>query len=73
MAVKADQLPALLSGSLAPVYLVAGAEPLLVQESRDLIIQAAQKQGFTERTVHEVTRKFDWGMLGEDAAALSLF
>ena len=73
MMVKADQLPALLSKSLAPVYLVAGAETLLVQESRDLIIQAAQQQGFAERTVFDVTRNFDWDLLSGDAAELSLF
>ena len=73
MAVKADQLPALLSRSLAPVYVIAGSEPLLVQESRDLVIKAAQQQGFDERTVFEVTKGFDWDLLGEDASALSLF
>ena len=73
MAVNADQLPALLAKSLAPVYLVAGAEPLLVQECRDRIIQAAQQQGFAERAVFDVTAKFDWRLLNEDAAELSLF
>ncbi len=73
MAVSADQLPALLANSLAPVYLVAGAEPLLVQESRDRIIKAALAQGFAERTVFDVTNKFDWDLLTEDAAELSLF
>ena len=73
MAVNADQLPALLAKSLAPVYLVAGAEPLLVQESRDRIIQAAQQQDFAERAVFDVTAKFDWGLLNKDAAELSLF
>jgi DNA polymerase-3 subunit delta len=73
MAVRADQLAAQLSRSLAPVYLLAGAEPLLIQESRDLVIQAAQAQGFVERTVHEVHKNFDWSRLSEDSAALSLF
>ncbi len=73
MPVKAEQLAALLSRSLAPVYLVAGAEPLLVQECRDRIIQAAQQQGFAERSVFEVSGKFDWNLLTEDAATLSLF
>ena len=73
MPVKPDQLPALLARSLAPVYLVAGAEPLLVQECRDQIIQAAQQEGFAERTVHDVTAKFDWDLLTEETASLSLF
>jgi len=73
VAVNAEQLPALLSRSLAPVYLLAGAEPLLLQECRDQVIQAAQAEGFAERTVHDVARGFDWGLLTEDSAALSLF
>jgi len=73
MAVKVDQLPALLSRSLAHVYLLAGAEPLLVQECRDQVIQAAQQQGFAERNVHDAGGRFDWGLLDEDSATLSLF
>ena len=73
MAVNAGQLPTLLSKSLAPVYLLAGAEPLLVQECRDQVIRTAQQQGFAERTVFDVTAKFDWALLTGDAAELSLF
>ena len=73
MPVKAEQLPSLLSKSLAPVYLVAGPEPLIVQECRDQIIQAAQKQGFAERNVYDVVRTFDWDLMAEDSSALSLF
>ncbi len=73
MAVNADQLPALLSRSLKPVYLVAGAEALLVQECRDQIIEAARKQGFVERDVYQVEGKFDWDSIAADSAALSLF
>jgi DNA polymerase-3 subunit delta len=73
MSAKPDQLPALLARSLERVYLIAGAEPLLVQECRDQVIRVAQEQGFVERTVYEVTAKFDWDTLDEEAAALSLF
>ncbi len=73
MAVKAEQLPSLLARSLAPVYLLAGSEPLLVQECRDQVIQAAQEQGFMERTVHEVGKGFDWNLLEEASVAPSLF
>jgi DNA polymerase-3 subunit delta len=72
-AVKPDQLPSLLEQSLAPVYLLAGAEPLLLQECRDQVIQAAQARGFAERTVHEVSRGFAWESLADDSAAPSLF
>jgi DNA polymerase-3 subunit delta len=73
MAIKPEQLPALLQRSLAQVYLIAGTEHLLVQECRDQVIHAAHAHGFTERGVHEVGRKFDWEQLGEESAALSLF
>jgi len=63
VAVNADQLPALLGRSLAPAYLLAGTEPLLVQECRDQVIKAAQAQGFVERNVHDVARGFAWTWL----------
>jgi DNA polymerase-3 subunit delta len=73
MGVNPTQLPSLLDKSLAPVYLLGGNEALLLQECRDLIIQAAQQQGFAERSVHEVSRGFDWQVLVEDSSTLSLF
>lgn len=73
MSVKPDQLPSLLERSLAPAYLIAGAEPLLVQECRDHVIRSAQARGFAERTVHDVGAVFDWDRLQEESAAPSLF
>jgi DNA polymerase-3 subunit delta len=73
MAIKPEQLPGLLQRSLAPVYLIAGTEQLLVQESRDEVIKAAQAQGFTERSVHQVTLGFSWDELAQDSSAPSLF
>jgi DNA polymerase-3 subunit delta len=73
MKAKADQLPALLARSLQSVYLVAGAEPLLVQECRDQVIKAAQQQGFVERDLFQADASFDWGRINEQAATLSLF
>ena len=71
--IKPHQLPNVLARSLAPAYLIAGAEPLIVQECRDQVIQAAQAQGFEERTVHDAGRGFDWDRLQEEAGAPSLF
>lgn len=73
MAIRPEALASSLESSLATVYLLAGAEPLLVQECRDQVIRAAQAQGFTERTVHEAGGRFDWNRLGEDSGAMSLF
>ena len=65
MAVRPEQLPANLEKGLAPVYLLAGAEPLLLQECRDQVIRTAQGGGFAERSVHEVSGRFDWSKLSE--------
>lgn len=73
MSIRPEQLPGALASSLAPVYLIAGSEPLLVQECRDQVIQAAQARGFTERSVHEASGRFDWNQLSEESAAPSLF
>jgi len=71
--IRADQLPALLSRTLEPVYLLAGAEPLLIQECRDQVIRIAQQQGFAERDLFQVDARFDWGRISESSATLSLF
>lgn len=73
MAIKPEQLPGLLQRSLAPVYLIAGTEQLLVQECRDQVIRAALKQGFAERAVHDIGKNFSWEQLQQESAAPSLF
>jgi DNA polymerase-3 subunit delta len=73
MAIKPEHLPGLLQRSLAPVYLIAGTEQLLVQECRDQVIRAALNQGFAERVVHDIGKNFDWEQLQQESAAPSLF
>lgn len=73
MVLRPEQLPAALDRGLAPVYLLAGAEPLLLQECRDQVIRAAQAAGYAERNVYETHARFDWAQLGEASAAPSLF
>lgn len=73
MNIRLDQLSSALAKKLEPLYLLAGAEPLLVQESRDLIIQAAREQGFLERQIFQVDKKFDWQGLGMAGMEQSLF
>jgi DNA polymerase-3 subunit delta len=70
--IKAHQLTASLKRGLAPVYLVGGEEPLLLQECCDEIREAAKAQGFLEREILQVERGFDWSEL-QQAAAPSLF
>lgn len=73
MQVKPDQLPAALARGLAPVYLLAGEEPLLVADAATAVRSAARAAGYDERVVHEVERGFDWSLLRGEAASLSLF
>ncbi len=61
------------SNALLPLYLVSGNEPLLMQESVDLIHAAAQKQGFIENTVVQVEAPFKLDLLQELTVNLSLF
>ncbi|WP_286935773.1 DNA polymerase III subunit delta, partial [Pseudomonas sp. UBA6554] len=67
------QLNKHLQGSLAPVYVVSGDDPLLCQEAADAIRNAARQQGFDERQVFSADANFDWGTLLQAGASLSLF
>lgn len=74
MHLKPESLKSHLSGNaLLPVYLISGDEPLLVQESADLLRAAAREQGYTEREIFNVEAHFDWDQLLTEANSLSLF
>lgn len=73
MKVYADKLAADLKGSLRPLYIVSGDEPLLVQEVCDEIRQALKKQGFAERELFHAEANFDWTSLLYSAGSMSLF
>lgn len=68
-----NQLGDHLKKSLLPVYLVAGDEHLLVDETVSAIRNQAKQSGYTEREVWTVERGFDWHSLHESNQALSLF
>jgi DNA polymerase-3 subunit delta len=72
MQVKAEQLGASLQRGLAPVYLIGGEEPLLLEECCGQVREAAKAQGFVERELLQVESGFDWSEL-QQAAAPSLF
>jgi DNA polymerase-3 subunit delta len=63
---------ALAADSLAPVYLLAGEE-LLVLEAADALRARARALGYSERTVLDVGAHFDWDELARAAAGMSLF
>jgi DNA polymerase III subunit delta len=73
MQLRLNQLAAHLKQPLAPLYLVAGEEPLLIQEALDALRAAARQQGYAERQVFDADKTFDWSQLLQAAASLSLF
>lgn len=73
MRVYPEKLDTYLQRQLAPVFLVGGDEPLLLQECCDAIRAAARQRGFTERTVWHVAAGFDWGEWLQRSLTGSLF
>jgi DNA polymerase-3 subunit delta len=59
--------------ALAPVYLVTGDEPLLVNEVLDALRAAAIRCGCEERESHVVERGFSWESVAASLGNLSLF
>lgn len=73
MRLTPPQIPAAVQRGLAPIYLVAGEEPLLMQEALDAIRAAARAQGYSEREVLDVEKGFDWQRAVDACNAMSLF
>ena len=73
MRLRANQLDTELKKNLLPIYFVTGDEPLLIQEALDNIRLACKQQGYDERKILEVDRKFNWQSLVEESNTLSLF
>jgi DNA polymerase III subunit delta len=73
MPLRPAELARHLGAELAPCYLIAGDEPLLVQECCDDVIAAARRRGFADREVVDVDKNYDWGTLREQTGAMSLF
>ncbi|WP_372964325.1 DNA polymerase III subunit delta [Marinobacter sp.] len=73
MKIQPGQLPQLLKKGLAPVYLVSGDEPLLVQECCDQIRKAAREAGFLDRLSYHADQQLDWNSVANECNAMSLF
>lgn len=73
MQINAKQLHSHLSANLAPIYLVCGDEPLLVDECCATVREAARSHGFDERSVMTVESGFDWETLYASVHTPSLF
>ena len=72
-ALKPHQLAAQLAKPLPPIVLLAGEEPLLIQEALDAVRLAAKKQGYSERIVLNVEPGFRWQQVFDQCASMSLF
>ena len=68
-----EQLAAQLREGLRACYLLTGNEPLLLQESQDLIRHAAQEQQFTEHYSISLDAHTDWDAIFSICQAMSLF
>lgn len=68
-----DKLPAELKRGIKPLYLIAGEEPLLIEEALDQIRSTARSQDYSEREVLNFERGFDWNRLHEASQGASLF
>ncbi|GGE57068.1 DNA polymerase III subunit delta [Streptosporangium jomthongense] len=73
MKTNPGQLSQLLRKGLAPVYLVSGDEPLLVQECCDQIRSAAREAGFEDRLTFHADQQLDWNTVADEFSAMSLF
>ncbi|KFN49656.1 DNA polymerase III subunit delta [Arenimonas composti] len=74
MELRPDRLERQLAGEpLRPVYLVAGTEPLRVQEAADAIRAKARAEGYGEREIYDIEKGFDWNQLTQGLATMSLF
>ncbi len=73
MQLNLQQLPQHLKGPLLPVYLISGDVPLLCQEARDAVRQAAQRAGYQHCQRLEADSGFDWTQLTRFANSYNLF
>lgn len=68
-----EQLRAQLNEGLRAAYLLSGNDPLLLQESQDLVRHRAAENGFTEHHTFSVDATTDWDPIFGLSQALSLF
>lgn len=73
MSISPNQLTGQLKHRLVTAYLLAGEEPLLLQEAADEIRERARAEGYSEREVLHVETGFDWHRLQSAGENLSLF
>jgi DNA polymerase-3 subunit delta len=73
MRLTADQFLERPPKTLAPLYVIHGAEPLAALEAADRLRELARKSGYAEREVFTAESGFDWSRLTSAGQELSLF
>ena len=73
MNISLENLNDALKKKLHNYYLLSGDEPLLIQESLDLIRSAAAKAGFNSKEIYNQRDSFDWNEISSSMNNLSLF
>lgn len=73
MKLRHEQLANHLQKNLAPIYVISGEEPLLVQEATETIRHRARNMGYHERKSFQVDNQFDWHGFMRETRSLSLF
>jgi DNA polymerase-3 subunit delta len=73
MRIRTEEVERTLERGLAPVWLVAGDQPLLTGEAADAVRARARRDGYADREVFNVGRWFEWGDLLASCRTLSLF
>lgn len=68
-----EKLPGRLRQGMDGVYLIAGQEPLLIEEACDAVRRAARAAGVGERIVLEADARFDFSRLDTATETNSLF
>ena len=73
MKIYANKLVETLKQKSLRSFIVSGDEPLLVQESCDLVRRGLKAQGFVERDLFYAESGFDWNSLLYSSNSMSLF
>jgi DNA polymerase-3 subunit delta len=73
MQIAPAKLAASLAAKLPSILLLAGDEPLLVQEALDLVRARAKAAGYSERISFTVEPGFHWQQVQDECQSMSLF
>jgi len=73
MKISSENLSNELTKNFLNCYLISGDEPLLVQESHDLIRKKAYTEGFITRESYDQTQSLNWQEIINSSSNMSLF